>query len=253
MRVLFIVFKNTLREAVRKNFFIGLLPACFLILCLSLLFAQLSLDDEGRLTVDFGLASVQLLLTGLAVFFGAGFIGGDLDKKLWMILVHPVRPSVFFLGRYLGLSALLFLALMALSLLLALFFMVLKIPVQMVLFYALLGFFLESLLLLAFVFFFSSYVNSFLVLFYCISVFIIGHFLDSLFYFIEKSTGILNIVLSQITRLFPNLEAVNWKSAVLYQDSISLMEFTSSAFYIFLWTGFILSLALLIMEKREYT
>ena len=110
MRVLFVVVANTIREGLRKKFLTGLLATCFLVLCLSLLFAQLSLDDKGRLTVDFGLAAIQLLLVALSVFFGAGFIGGDLDKKiLWTILTRPVRPAVFFFGRYLGLSFLLLL------------------------------------------------------------------------------------------------------------------------------------------------
>ncbi|MCZ0932340.1 MAG: hypothetical protein OXJ52_04205, partial [Oligoflexia bacterium] len=154
--------------------------------------------------------------------------------------------------RYLALAGLLLLAGMALSFLLILFFAFLKIPIQLVLLYALLGSLLESLLLLAFVILFSSFVNSFLVLFYCISIFIIGHFLDSLFYFIEKAPGLLNAILYQLLHLLPNLERVNWKSEVVYQDSLKFVEFASSAGYLFLWIGFVLSLALLIMEKREF-
>ena len=253
MRVLFVIFINTIRQAFRRKFLAGLLATCFIILLLSLVFAQMSLDDKGRLTVDFGLAGVQILLVALAIFFGSSFISADLDKKiLWTILTKPVRPSVFFLGRYLALSGLLLLAGMALSFLLVLFFAFLKLPIQLVLFYALLGFLLESLLLLAFVILFSSFVNSFLVLFYCISLFIIGHFLDSLFYFIEKAPGVLNTILYQLLHLIPNLERVNWKSEVVYQDSLKLLEFAASAGYMFLWIGLALSLALIIMEKREF-
>ncbi len=253
MKILSIVAFNTVREGLRKKFLMGLLAIGLLILCLSLLFAQLSLDDKGRLTVDFGLAAIQLLLTALSVFFGAGFIGGDLDKKiLWAILTRPVRPSAFFLGRYLGLSFLLALSATALSLQAALFFWFLKIPIQTAFLYALFGFFLESLLFLAFVLFFSSFVNSFLVLFYCLSLFIIGHFLESLFYFIDKTPSVLSWILSQALRFLPNLEKVNWKSAVVYQDTIAFSEFAGSSLYIIFWIGFVLSLALLIMEKREY-
>lgn len=252
MRILFIITAQTLREGLRKRFLAGLWLACFLILCSSLIFAQISLDDRGRLTVDFGLSGAQILLAALAVFFGSGFIAADLDKKLWMILTRPVRPSALFLGRYLGLSALLFLGWLALSSLLILFFFFLKIPIQPALFFALFGFFLESLLLLAFVFLFSSYVSSFLVLFYSLSVFVIGHFLESLFYFAEKAPPGLKIALTQAFRFLPNLEKVNWKSAVVYQDQIPFSELAFSSLYIFLWIGLALSLALLLMERREY-
>ena len=253
MRILLLVILNTVRQGLRKKFLAGLLLTCFVVLCLSLVFAQLSLDDKGRLTVDFGLASVQLLLVALAIFFGSSFISSDLEKKvLWTILTRPVRPATFFFGRYLGLSCLLFFAFVILSLLLILFFIALKIPIQLILLYALLGCCFESLLLLAFVLFFSSYTSSFLVLFYSVSVFIIGHFLESLFYFIDKSSGLLNVILYQAIQLLPNLERVNWKSAVVYQDSLSFSDFASSSLYIFVWMGFVLSLSLLIMEKREF-
>lgn len=253
MRVLFVVAINTIREGLRKKFLIGLLLTCLVVLCLSLLLSQLSLDDKGRLTVDFGLAAIQILLVALSVFFGSSFIASDLDKKiLWTILTRPIRPSVFFFGRYLGLSVLLCLGLVVLSSLLILFFVFLKIPVQLVLFYSLLAFLFESLLFLAFVLFFSSYANSFLVLFYCLSVFVIGHFLESLFYFIDKVEGGFGFVLSQTLRLLPNLERINWKSAVVYQDKIPFSDFAFSSLYIVCWIGFILSLSLLMMEKKEY-
>ncbi|MCY4321814.1 MAG: hypothetical protein OXC37_05375 [Bdellovibrionaceae bacterium] len=252
MRVLFVIILNTIRQAFRKKFLAGLLVACFAILLLSLVFAQLSLDDKGRLTVDFGLASVQILLAILAIFFGSSFISDDLDKKiLWTILTKPVRPTIFFLGRYLSLSILLVLSSIVLSSLLILFFVFLQIPIQLILFYALLGFLLESLLLLAFVILFSSFVSSFLVSFYCISVFIIGHFLDSLFYFIKEGSERTSFFYN-LLYLLPNLERVNWKSEVVYQDRLAFLEFASSSVYIFLWIGLVLSLALIIMEKREF-
>lgn len=253
MKSLSVIIINTIRIGLRKKFLLALFFVCLLVLGSSLLLAQLSLDDKGRLTVDFGLASVQLLLIALSVFFGTHFIAQDLDKKiLWTIISRPVRPSMFFLGRYIGLSVLLLLSIVVLSILLILFFMGLNIPIQLVLFYTLFGFLWESFLLLAFVLFFSSYAHSFLVLFYCGAVFVIGHFLETLFYFAPKFQGFSGLVLFQLLYFLPNLEKVNWKSAVVYQDQIPFTEFALSSFYIMCWTGFILNLALLIMEKREY-
>ena len=252
MKAVFIVAKDTVRRGRRQKFLAGVCALCFAILCLSLAFAQLSLDDKGRLTTDFGLSAIELLLSALAVFFSTGFIAGDLDKKIYMLLTRPMRPATLFAGRCLGLAVLFFIALSALSLFLLVFFVFLKIPIQWVLFYALMGFFWESLLLSAFVLLFSSYSRPFMVLFYCCAIFIIGHFTESLFYFVDKSSGLARLVLTQFVRLIPNLEKINWKSAVVYRDSIAFGEFAFSSLYIFLWIGLILSGALLIMEKREY-
>lgn len=253
MRNLKIVFFYSLKQAFRKKFLAGLFLACFVVLALSLALGNLSLDDKGRLTVDFGLASIQLLLVALAIFFGSSFISQDLQKKiLWMILSKPLSPALFFLARYLALATLLMTATLALSSLLTIFFFFLKIPIQGILFYTLFGFFMESLLLLACVFLFSSFVSSYLVLFYCLSVFIIGHFIDTILFFIQKEDNPLDSLFLIITRFVPNLESVNWKSHVVYQNSIELSHFAYSVCYLFFWTGFILTLGLTLMQKREF-
>ena len=253
MKNLKIIFFYSLHQAFRKKFLAGLLLVAFVVLVLSLALANLSLDDKGRLTVDFGLASIQLLLSALAIFFGSSFISQDLEKKiLWMILTKPVRPGLFFLARYLALAVLLITATLALSSLLIFFFLFLKIPIQWILFYSLFGIFMESLFLLACVFLFSSFVSSYLVLFYCLSVFIIGHFLDTIFFFIKKEVHALDSLFLGILRFLPNLESVNWKSHVVYQSSIDFSHFAYSVCYLLVWTGFILSVGLALMEKREF-
>ena len=253
MRKLKIIFFYSLKQAFRKKFLAGLLLAGFVVLTLSLALGNLSLDDKGRLTVDFGLASIQLLLMALALFFGSSFISQDLEKKiLWMILSKPVRPALFFLARYLALAILLLTATLALSALLITFFWFLNIPIQTILFYSLLGFFMESLFLLACVFFFSAFVSSYLVLFYGLSVFIIGHFLDTILFFVQKEAHPLDSLFLPLIRFLPNLESVNWKSQVVYQSSIELSQFIYSMTYLGVWTAFILTIGLALMEKREF-
>lgn len=253
MRQILIISLHSLRESFRKKFFYIMIICCCVVLCLSLLFSQLSLDDRGRLTIDFGLASIQILMLCFSVIFGSSILAKDLDqKRLWMILTRAIRPSVFFFGRYIGLASLITVLFIILSILLIGFFYVLNLPIQLVLFQALFGFLLESLLLLSFVFFFSSFAQMSLISFYCFSLFIIGHFLDSLFYFIKESQNFWQFILFSIFKLIPNLELINWKSQVVYQQAITFSEFFTSILYILIWIGLILSLSLFFMEKREY-
>ncbi len=253
MYSVFIVAINTLKEGLRKKFLLGLAVSCFFILGMGLLLGQLSLDEQVRLMINFGLSAIQLSLLILSVFLGNYFISGDLEKKtLLTILVRPIRPTFFFLGRYVGLSFILFVSLIILSSMLSLFFIYLQISFSRTLIQCLLGLYLESLLLLAFVLFFASYSNSFLVLVYSFSVFIIGHFLNSLNYFIGEGQGLLSFLLSKVFLIIPNLERVNWKSAVVYGDKLSSNEVFMSSFYILFWISFILSLACIFFEKRDY-
>ena len=250
MHPLFVVAFNTFKEGLRQKFLLSLCVVCFFILCIGLLLGHLSLDERLRLIINFGLSALQISLLILAVFLGNYFISGDLEKKtLLTVLARPIRPTVFFLGRYLGLSFILFVSLVLLSSMLVLFFIYSQISFHITLVPVLLGLYLESLLLLAFVLFFASFSNSFLVLVYSFSVFIIGHFVDSLNYFVEDGKA---GVLSKVFFLLPNLERVNWKIAVVYGDALSLKEVFMSSFYILCWISFILSLACLFFERKDF-
>ena len=251
LRRLFIVVLNTLRQGLRRRFVFIIVLLCVFILFLSLAFGELSLGENLRLTVNFGLAAVEISLVLMSVLFGAVFISGDLEKKtLLTVLTRPISPGVFFFGRWLGLSLLVFLALLALSLILAVFFIYQGLSLEWNFIQTLLGFYFESLLLLAFVLLFSSYSSSFFVLFYSLSLFVIGHGMEAINYIFRKGGGFIS---SFLPLLIPDLNRVNWKSAVVYGDKIPFQEFALSGAYIFCWLGFVLALALYLFEKREYS
>ena len=246
------IFKYSLLEALRKKFFIFVILSCFFILLLSFLLGQMSLDSKERLTINFGLTAIELLLVAQAVFFGSGFFLSDRSQRIWLLLSRPIRPLGLFLARYFSLSFLFSLSLILMSLILILFFAFLKIPIKLVLFQALFGLYLEALLLLAFVLLFVSFAEGFLVSFYGFSIFLIGHFIETLFYAVEKMSNSFSIILSFLLKIIPNLERVNWKSEVTYGDKLLWSEFFFSSFYAFIWIILVLSLSFLILEKRQW-
>ncbi|MCY4513397.1 MAG: hypothetical protein OXB86_06890 [Bdellovibrionales bacterium] len=253
MARLIIIVQNTIKEGLRKKFLPGLLFFCFVILVFSLFLGQLSINEKKRITIDFGLAGIQITLSALSVLLGSVFISGDLEQRtIWAVLSRPVRPSVFFLGRFLGITSLIFLALCALSLTLTSFFFYLDVSISLTLFQALFGFFLESILLLAFVLFFFNFITAFLVPFYCLGIFVIGHWLDSLLYLTKKGTGVFVGIFPYIINIFPNLEYGNWKTAVVYGDTISGGDFSMAVLYFLLWIGCILSLSLFLFERKDF-
>lgn len=253
MRRLIIIAHSTIKEGLRKKFLTGLLLFCFVILIFSLFLGQLSINEKKRITIDFGLAGIEVTLSALAILLGSVFISGDLEKRtIWAVLSRPVRPAVFFLGRFVGVACLVFFALCVLSLTLVGFFLYLDISLNLTLFQALTGFFVESILLLAFVLFFFNFSTAFLVPFYCFGIFIIGHWLDSLMFLTKKGTGFLVGLFPYIINIFPNLERGNWKSAVVYGDSIFWMDFSAATLYLLFWTGCILSLSLFLFERKDF-
>lgn len=250
IRIFSIIVSNTLRRGLRKRFVPALCLLCVFIMFLSLILGQLSLNEAERLTVNFGLAALQISLVVTSVLFGAFFISNDLEKKILLtILTRPLSPWVFFLSRWVGLALLIFFVLFILSITLTGFFIYQGVSLDWNLLQTFLGFYFESLLFLGFVLFFSSYTGTFFVLLYSLSLFIVGHSFDSINYLFQKTEHFVFFILPL---LIPDLNRVNWKSAVVYGDQIPFQEFALSSAYIFCWLGFILALSLYFFEKREY-
>jgi ABC-type transport system involved in multi-copper enzyme maturation permease subunit len=96
---------NTFREAVRDRVLIGMLGVALCVLVLSLALAELSLDQQRRIVLDIGLASISIFSVVMAVFLGSSLLYKEIERKtLYVILPKPIRRHEFLLGKYLGIA-----------------------------------------------------------------------------------------------------------------------------------------------------
>jgi len=103
---------NTFREAVRDRVLYAVLAMAIGVLLFSLALGELSLNQEQRVVLDVGLASISLFVVVISVFLGSSLLYKELDKKtLYIILPRPLRRWEFLVGKYAGivLTALVFL------------------------------------------------------------------------------------------------------------------------------------------------
>jgi Cu-processing system permease protein len=96
---------NTFREAVRDRVLIGMLGVAIAVLLLTLALAELSLDQQRRIVLDIGLASISLSSVVMAVFLGSSLLYKEIERKtLYVILPKPIRRHEFLLGKYFGIA-----------------------------------------------------------------------------------------------------------------------------------------------------
>jgi len=96
---------NTFREAVRDRVLYGVLGLASAILIFTLALGELSLDQQRRVVMDVGLASISLFSVIIATFLGSSLLYKEIEKKtLYVILPKPIRRSEFLLGKYLGIT-----------------------------------------------------------------------------------------------------------------------------------------------------
>lgn len=106
---------NTFREAVRDRVLYGVLGFATAVLVFTLALAQLSLNEERRVVMDIGLASISLFSVLVAIFLGSSLLYKEIERKtLYVILPKPIRRWEFLLGKYIGitLTAVVFIAMM---------------------------------------------------------------------------------------------------------------------------------------------
>ena len=95
---------NTFREAVRDKILYTLLFFAVLMIGGSVLVADLTVGEYGRIIRDLGLASISLFGLMIAVFVGIGLVYKEIERKtIYTIASKPVPRWQFVLGKYAGL------------------------------------------------------------------------------------------------------------------------------------------------------
>ncbi len=112
---LYAIAINTFREAVRDRVLYGVVGFASAVLLFTLALAEVSLNQQRRVVMDVGLASISLFSVIVAVFLGSSLLYKEIEKKtLYVILPKPIRRSEFLVGKYAGiaLTSITFIALM---------------------------------------------------------------------------------------------------------------------------------------------
>src|ERR1041385_2292336 len=103
MRPIAAVAINTFREAVRDRVLYGVLGVATFVLVFTLVLAEVSLDQQRRIVLDVGLASISLFSVLVAIFLGSSLLYKEIERKtLYVILPKPIRRHEFLLGKYFG-------------------------------------------------------------------------------------------------------------------------------------------------------
>jgi ABC-type transport system involved in multi-copper enzyme maturation permease subunit len=96
---------NTFREAVRDRVLYGLVGIATAVLLFTLVLAEVSLDQQQRIVLDVGLASISLFSVVVAIFLGSSLLYKEIERKtLYVILPKPIRRHEFLLGKYFGIA-----------------------------------------------------------------------------------------------------------------------------------------------------
>ncbi|MEQ1878712.1 MAG: ABC transporter permease [Bdellovibrionia bacterium] len=254
MKVIWVIAVNTYKEIIRDRILYGLLVFAVLLMGLSLALGELSFREQARITADFGLAGVHLSAVILAIFVGSTLVSKEIEKRtIFTLLSHAVTRTQFLAAKIFGMTLVLLTVMVGLTAILLGLFNYLGMPITEAFFIALFGVLLEAAILLSLIIFFGMFSSPLLSVIFTLGLFIVGHWLNDLKFFAEKSDdpGFKRLA-AVIGFGLPNLERFNWRSQVVYTEQLPLESVVSAAVYAGSWVLVCFALAALIFRKRDF-
>ena len=256
MRSIFLIANMTYKDMVRDRILYALMGFSIVMLVMSFLMAALSLSEELRVQVSFGLASIHFGGTLLAIFAGSSVILKEIESKnILPILSRPLSRLGFLMGKFMGLWFLIVFCSVVLSVSLGVSLLLVggKIHFSGYL-WAWIGIIMELTVVLSSALFFSCFASSFiLAVIFAGGFFAISHSINAILYFSKQDLGwLLKAIAWTATHLFPNFETLNWRHLAVYGDKVDYALISSGFLTSVFWALLFLCLSMVILEKKDF-
>lgn len=253
LNIIYSISLNTLRESLRNKVLYSLLVVAFVIIAVGGLLGTVTIGRTADIVKDFGLGSISIFVTLIAVFLGMDLLYKEIEKKtIFIILSKPVKREYFIIGKFLGISATLFIELVSISLLFFGFLSFFEKGINLSLITSIFLIYLEILIITATTLFFSSFSTPILNGIFTLSIFIIGHFTKELRNLGDMSK---NPLLEKITTLayyiLPNLENFNIKNQVVNNITVDTNFILFSILYGVIYILLLLTFSIIIFNQRD--
>ena len=254
MRSIWIIAKNAYREIIRDRILYGIVVFALLLIGLSLALGELSFAEQARISADFGFAGIQLSAAVLAIFVGSTLVSKEIDKQtILTLLARPVSRAQFLMGKFVGLFLVIVTVMAGLAATLAAVVAALELKVGETFAVALFGVGLESITLLSLALFFGSFARPAMTVTFSAALFMIGHWVGSLDYFVDKSQSPAFRALGRaVSRVVPDLEAFNWRSAPIYDVAVPMADVLKATGYALTWTALFFAATVAIFNRRDF-
>lgn len=246
---------NGFREVIRDRilYFIGFF-ALLMVIALRLL-PQVSVGADEKILLDLSLGGIGLLSAIVAIFVGTGLINKEIEKRTVLVLIpKPITRSELMIGKHLGLSAVLVVLVVVMSVIgfgLLSFSGISYPPGAIAL--SLLYLIIELSLLVSVALLFGVFTSSILATLFSFGVYLVGHFSRDLLELgnISESSSVKTFT-ETLYLILPDLSRLNFRNEAVYGLIPNAGELFSNALYGILYTILLLAIASLIFSRRQF-
>lgn len=248
-----IISKFTFLEIYKSKIMVNIILSGAVLSILCYIVSEFSFGNPSKVALDVGLGLLSLTTKAIAIFFGANLLKKEIESRtIYLILSNPVSRSEFFTGKTLGLSLILLLNTIILSIFTTAFYYFWDGIWSSLILYSVIHIFLESVLILLIVLFFSLITNSNLAIIFSISTYVSGFAIRGVQ---ELQAVKANLILTKLSTIIslaiPNFSLFNLKNEVLYKQELSSFYITKSFTYSILYSCLVVCAAILILNKKD--
>jgi ABC-type transport system involved in multi-copper enzyme maturation permease subunit len=249
------VIANTFREAIRDKVLYNLVFFALLVMGASVVIGNMTLGETIKIILDLSLAAMSVFGLLIAIFVGIGLVHKEIQRRtLYMLLARPISRRNFVIGKYLGLMLVIALnvAIMTAALLAL---MALYSPGAMNggIFVAVLLILVELMVVTAVAVLFSTFSTPTLSAMLTLGVWVIGRFSSDLVEFARKTEDpVARALVTGVHYVLPNLEKFDVKHLVVYNIAIEPAYVAGAVVYGLLYIAFLIGLAAVIFERRDF-
>ena len=249
------IASNGFREVIRDRilYLIGFF-ALLLVLALRLL-PEIAATTENKIFIDFGLGAINLLGVIVAVFVGTGLINKEIEKRTVLVLIpKPLLPAELIVGKHLGLSGVLAVLTVAMTViyLILLSFSKINYPLGSILVSTIYQF-LELCLIVAIALVFGVFTSSLLATLLTFGVYLMGNLSPDLIKLGSlSSNSSVQKLIQGLYLVLPDLSRLNLKNEAVYSILPPPLTLLSNGVYGVFYTVLLLAIAILIFSQREF-
>ncbi len=252
---IFVIAKNTFREAIRDRILYNLVLFVLLITAAAILLGELTDGQEARTIVNAGLGAMLIFGVFIAIFVGVGLVSKEIEKRtVYAIFAKPVTRAEFILGKYFGLCATLLvnIAIMGVGVSAALLYVGGSSLIGAA--WGAIGLiFIELTIVTAVAILFSSFSSPALSALLTFFVFVIGHLSSSLRDLAAAiGSTAAKYVFDAIYYVFPNLANFTFRTEAALGMHLSLNFAAAAIAYAIVYIAVLLVITIFIFSRRNF-
>jgi ABC-type transport system involved in multi-copper enzyme maturation permease subunit len=249
-----VIAANTFYEAMRDRIWMILIIFGFTLLVSQFAFTPIALGEGPRVTIDLGLATLNLLGLMVAVVVGGNLVHQEIDRRsVHIILARPVGRTVYLIGKWLGLNGMLWgTGVLMGAGLLAVGWHIRGSGAVLPIVQAVILTCLSFSILCSLAVFFSSISTPLLSSVYTLGVYGLGWWALDLRHLASTLGEPLQTALLSVSYALPNLEIFNSRYAVAHLESLPTVQIVIAMVYALLYSAAVLALAAIAFQAREF-